>query len=106
MNNIETHEDAKEPIKACQWKINGHDLMEEKSGAYFRTVIPYQKYIRIPDNFVYVHSFSINLFHDIMDFMNSNLYEDTNNHENMKMLTLNYNIENHYFLNLIKAVAT
>jgi hypothetical protein len=60
LNYVETLEKPKEPVAVCQWKINGHDLMEEKSGTYFRTVIPYQRYIRIPDNFVYVHSFSIN----------------------------------------------
>jgi hypothetical protein len=59
MNYIETHETPQEPIKACQWKINGHDLMEEKSGSYFRLVNPYRYYNRIPDNFVYVHSFSM-----------------------------------------------
>ncbi len=59
LNYIETNEIPKEPIIACQWKINGHDLMEEKSGEYFRLVVPYQKYNRIPNNFIYVHSFAI-----------------------------------------------
>lgn len=59
LNYIETHQEPQEPIKACQWKINGHELMEEKSGSYFRLVNPYRYYNRIPDNYIYVHSFSM-----------------------------------------------
>ena len=59
LNYIETNEKPREAIKACQWKINGHDLMEEKSGAYYRLVNPYKYYNRIPDNYIYCHSFSL-----------------------------------------------
>ena len=59
LNYIETNEKPQEAIKACQWKINGHDLMEEKSGAYYRLVNPYKYYNRIPDNYIYCHSFSL-----------------------------------------------
>ena len=59
LNYIETNEAQKEPFIGCQWKINGHDLMEEKSGEYFRLVVPYQRYARIPNNFIYVHSFAL-----------------------------------------------
>jgi hypothetical protein len=34
--------------------------MEEKAADYFRLVVPYQRYTRIPSNFIYAHSFSIN----------------------------------------------
>jgi hypothetical protein len=59
MNYTELQIIPEEPIKACQWKINGHDLMEEKSGSYFRLVNTYKYYNRIPNNFIYVHSFSM-----------------------------------------------
>ena len=60
LNFIETKITPVEAITHCQWKINGHDLMEEKSADYFRLVVPYQRYTRIPSNFIYAHSFSIN----------------------------------------------
>jgi hypothetical protein len=60
LNFIETKITPVEPITYCQWKINGHDLMEEKAADYFRLVVPYQRYTRIPSNFIYAHSFSIN----------------------------------------------
>ena len=59
LNYIETNDVPQEPFIGCQWKINGHDLMEEKSGEYFRLVVPYQRYARIPNNFIYVHSFAL-----------------------------------------------
>ncbi len=58
LNYIETKEEQQEPMTFCQWKINGHELMEEKPGDFFRLVVPYQKYARIPNNFIYVHSFA------------------------------------------------
>jgi hypothetical protein len=59
INYIETNQEPQEAIIACNWKINGHDLMEDKNSTYYRFVVPYQRYNRIPDNYIYVHSFAL-----------------------------------------------
>jgi hypothetical protein len=59
LNYYENNTEPQEPLKACQWRINGHDLMEEKSAQYFRLVNAYKYYNRIPNNFIYLHSFSM-----------------------------------------------
>jgi len=51
-------EDPVEPLSQCGFQINGHDLFEKKSASYFRKVIPFQRYNRTPDTFVYAYSFS------------------------------------------------
>ena len=52
--------DPEEPFSECGFQVNGHDLYEKKTASYFRKVIPYKRYTRIPDTFVYAYSFSQN----------------------------------------------
>lgn len=59
LDNDQSPTDPVEPITKCLWRINGHDLMQEKNASYYRLVVPNNKYQRIPDNYIYVHSFSL-----------------------------------------------
>jgi hypothetical protein len=58
LNYTETNLQPEEAITHCQWKINGVDLMAEKKSTFYRYVIPYQFYTRIPDKYIYVHTFA------------------------------------------------
>ena len=40
--------------------FEGQELFDTKDAKFFRTVVPYQRHTNIPNNFIYVYSFSIN----------------------------------------------
>jgi hypothetical protein len=40
--------------------FEGQDLFDTKNAKYFRTVVPYQRHTNIPNNFIYIYSFSTN----------------------------------------------
>jgi hypothetical protein len=44
----------------CKILFEGQELFELKPAKYFRTVIPYQRHTNVPNNFIYVYSFSTN----------------------------------------------
>jgi hypothetical protein len=46
------------PIIKSQLKFNGIDRIEDKLSEYFLYVQPYKKHTSIPDNFIFVYSFS------------------------------------------------
>ena len=49
-----------DPMLYCKILFEGQELFELKPSKYFRTVIPYQRHTNIPNNFIYVYSFSTN----------------------------------------------
>jgi hypothetical protein len=40
--------------------FEGQELFNVKDAKYFRTVVPYQRHTNVPNNFIYVYSFSLN----------------------------------------------
>jgi hypothetical protein len=40
-------------------QLDGYDRFEEQSAQYFRLVQPYQRHTAIPNDFIYVYSFSL-----------------------------------------------
>ena len=51
---------GEDPMTDAKILFEGQDLFDLKSSKYFRTVVPYQKHTRVPNNFIYVYSFAIN----------------------------------------------
>jgi hypothetical protein len=49
-----------DPMIAGKLLFEGQELFDNKNAKYFRTVVPYQRHTTIPNNFIYVYSFSIN----------------------------------------------
>lgn len=49
-----------DPMLQCKILLEGQELFELKPAKYFRTVIPYQRHTNVPNNFIYVYSFSTN----------------------------------------------
>jgi len=49
-----------DPMIKAKFVFEGQDLFDTKDAKYFRTVIPYQRHTNIPNNFIYVYSFSLN----------------------------------------------
>ena len=47
------------PLKSAMLKLNGHDRFEERNGAYFKLVQPYQHHTRIPSQYIYSYSFAL-----------------------------------------------
>jgi hypothetical protein len=41
-------------------RIDGYDRFEVRDASYFRLVQPYQHHTRIPDDYIYNYSFSLN----------------------------------------------
>ena len=39
--------------------IEGNDLTEEKDSKYYKVVVPYQRHTNVPNNYIYVYSFSL-----------------------------------------------
>ena len=39
--------------------IEGNDLIDTKDYKYYRTVVPYQRHTNVPNNFIYIYSFSL-----------------------------------------------
>lgn len=46
-------------ITSAQLQFDGYDRFEEQSAQYFRLVQPWQRHTAIPNNFIYVYSFSL-----------------------------------------------
>jgi hypothetical protein len=40
--------------------FEGQELFDTKDAIYFRTVVPYQRHTNVPNNFIYMYSFSTN----------------------------------------------
>ena len=40
--------------------FEGQELFDTKDAKFFRTVVPYQRHTNVPNNFIYVYSFSLN----------------------------------------------
>ena len=51
---------GEDPMTDAKILFEGQDLFDLKSSKYFRTVVPYQRHTRVPNNFIYVYSFAIN----------------------------------------------
>ena len=49
-----------DPMTSGKLVFEGQDLFDKKSAKYFRTVVPFQRHTNVPNNFIYVYSFSIN----------------------------------------------
>ena len=46
-----------EPMVEARIQFEGNDRFKERDGKYFRLVQPYQRHLRVPDNFIYLYSF-------------------------------------------------
>lgn len=40
--------------------FEGQELFNTKDAKFFRTVVPYQRHTNVPNNFIYLYSFSLN----------------------------------------------
>lgn len=49
-----------DPMIKAKILFEGQELFEIKDAKYFRTVVPYQRHTNVPNNYIYVYSFSIN----------------------------------------------
>jgi hypothetical protein len=49
-----------DPMLKAKIVFEGQDLFDTKDNIYFRTVVPYQRHTNVPNNFIYVYSFSTN----------------------------------------------
>ena len=49
-----------DPMINAKILFEGQELFDLKDAIYFRTVVPYQRHTNIPNNFIYVYSFSLN----------------------------------------------
>ena len=49
-----------DPMLKAKILFEGQELFDTKDAIYFRTVIPYQRHTNVPNNFIYVYSFSTN----------------------------------------------
>jgi len=47
-----------DPMLSAKFVFEGQDLFDVRDAKYFRTVIPFQRHTRVPNNFIYVYSFS------------------------------------------------
>ena len=57
LNRSETLDD---PISNAVLKFNGIDRFEERKGAYFRLIQPFQKHTRVSKLYIYMYSFCLN----------------------------------------------
>jgi hypothetical protein len=46
-------------IRSALLQLDGYDRFEEQSAQYFRLVQPWQRHTAIPNDFIYVYSFSL-----------------------------------------------
>jgi len=49
-----------DPMKSCKILFEGQELIDKKDAIYFRTVVPFQRHTNVPNNFIYIYSFSLN----------------------------------------------
>ena len=48
-----------DPMINGKFLIEGNDLTEEKDSKYYKVVVPYQRHTNVPNNYIYVYSFSL-----------------------------------------------
>ena len=48
-----------DPMIDGKFVIEGNDLTETKDSKYYKLVVPYQRHTNVPNNFIYVYSFSL-----------------------------------------------
>lgn len=48
-----------DPMLRAKLVFEGQDLFDIKEAKYFRTVVPYQRHTNVPNNYIYLYSFSI-----------------------------------------------
>jgi hypothetical protein len=46
-------------ISTCLLQFDGYDRFEEMSAEYFRLIQPWQRHTAVPNDFIYVYSFSL-----------------------------------------------
>jgi hypothetical protein len=49
-----------DPMLRGKLIFEGQELFDKKDAKFFRTVIPYQRHTNVPNNFIYLYSFSLN----------------------------------------------
>ena len=49
-----------DPMLRGKLIFEGQELFDTKDAKFFRTVVPYQRHTNVPNNFIYVYSFSLN----------------------------------------------
>ena len=49
-----------DPMIEGKFLIEGNELTETKDSKYYKIVVPYQRHTNVPNNFIYVYSFSLN----------------------------------------------
>tara|TARA_B110000967_G_C18881293_1_gene561226 strand:+ start:31 stop:1479 length:1449 start_codon:yes stop_codon:yes gene_type:complete len=58
-SQINRSETLTDPISKAVVKFNGIDRFEERNGAYFRLIQPFQKHTRVSKLYIYMYSFSL-----------------------------------------------
>ena len=48
-----------DPMLEGKILLEGNDLIDTKDYKYFRTVVPYQRHTNVPNNYIYIYSFSL-----------------------------------------------
>jgi hypothetical protein len=56
---IEQHVTLADQISTAVIRLDGYDRFEPRDASYFRLVQPWQRHTCIPDNYIYVYSFSL-----------------------------------------------
>jgi len=47
-----------DPMIKCKILFEGQELFDTKDAKYFRTVVPFQRHTNVPNNYIYLYSFS------------------------------------------------
>ena len=58
-SNSVDEDESDHPINDVVLYINGHERFEQRNANHFRFEIPYKRHTRIPNNYIYVYSFSL-----------------------------------------------
>jgi len=56
---VEQHVSLADQISSVVLRLDGYDRFEARDASYFRLVQPWQRHTCIPDNYIYVYSFSL-----------------------------------------------
>lgn len=56
---VEQNVSLTDQISTCILRLDGYDRFEVRDASYFRLVQPWQRHTCIPDNYIYVYSFSL-----------------------------------------------
>jgi len=56
---VEQHIMLQDQITRAVLRLDGYDRFEERDASYFRLVQPWQRHTAIPDDYIYVYSFSL-----------------------------------------------